>query len=309
MKKILCPLGILCLFLYMLLYPSNAFQGSKSGLMLWFYKVLPTLLPFMILSNFLMSFSALDRLLQPLEPLSRYLFALSPWGLYALSLGLFCGYPMGGKITGDLYIRGKITYKEACYLLTFVNNVSPGFLVNYVIYQCLDAPEYTAVTFFILYSSLFLTAVFFRLILKPDGRGPHIQKKETSRASSLGERIDVSIMNSFETITKLGGYMILASILASAIMILPIPLREVKLFLVSITEITTGIQVISDTVESFLIRYLDTLCLTSLGGLSILLQTAGMIRPAGLSLKYYLAGKIIQSLFTAILVLVITQII
>lgn len=309
MKKSALPVGICLLFLYMLLCPGEAFQGSKTGLMLWFYKVLPTLLPFMILSNLLLSFQGLDRLLKPLEGFSRSVFALSPYGLYALALGLFCGYPMGGKITGDLYAHEKITRREACYLLTFVNNVSPGFLVNYVICQCLNAAEYTALTFLILYGSVLGTSLFFRLVMKPDGAVNDTLKKETSTPPSFGERIDVSIMNGFETIARLGGYIILSSILASAIMVLPVNLPGLKLFFVSITEITTGIQAVSGIPVSFFLRYFSTLCLASFGGLSILLQTSGMIRPAGLSLKYYLAGKTVQTLFTAILILVIAQIV
>lgn len=49
--------GILCtllffVFVYLLRFPEDAFQASASGVTLWFFHVLPSLLPFMILSDF-----------------------------------------------------------------------------------------------------------------------------------------------------------------------------------------------------------------------------------------------------------------
>lgn len=43
------------------------------------------------------------------------------------------------------------------------------------------------------------------------------EKKETSEADSPGVILDVSIMNGFETITRLGGYILLFSILTGCI--------------------------------------------------------------------------------------------
>ena len=50
------------------------------------------------------------------------------YGSYALLLGLICGYPMGAKLTADLFREGKITKSEAQYLLTFCNNPGPVFI-------------------------------------------------------------------------------------------------------------------------------------------------------------------------------------
>ena len=49
-KKFIC-FAILILTAYILLYPADAVNASRNGLMLWYEKVLPTLLPFDIISN------------------------------------------------------------------------------------------------------------------------------------------------------------------------------------------------------------------------------------------------------------------
>ena len=51
-KKFIC-FAILILTVYILLYPADAVNASRNGLMLWYEKVLPTLLPFAIISNVL----------------------------------------------------------------------------------------------------------------------------------------------------------------------------------------------------------------------------------------------------------------
>lgn len=66
------------------------------------------------------------------------LTGLSGEGAYAFVLGLLCGYPMGAKLTADLYHAGKISRQESEYLLTFCNNPSPAFLVTYVGQICLE---------------------------------------------------------------------------------------------------------------------------------------------------------------------------
>ena len=61
--------GILCtllffVFVYLLRFPEDAFQASASGVTLWFFHVLPSLLPFMILSDFFIHTGLASVLLQ-----------------------------------------------------------------------------------------------------------------------------------------------------------------------------------------------------------------------------------------------------
>ena len=60
-KKFIC-FAILILTVYILLYPADAVNASRNGLMLWYEKVLPTLLPFAIISNVLIHSGYMDAL-------------------------------------------------------------------------------------------------------------------------------------------------------------------------------------------------------------------------------------------------------
>ena len=105
---ILCTL-LFFVFIYLLCFPQEAFQSSASGVTLWFFHVLPSLLPFMIFSDFFIHTGLVSVLLRKIKTVFRFLFGLSMYGSYALLLGLICGYPMGAKLTADLFREGKIT--------------------------------------------------------------------------------------------------------------------------------------------------------------------------------------------------------
>ena len=243
---ILCTL-LFFVFIYLLCFPQEAFQSSASGVTLWFFHVLPSLLPFMIFSDFFIHTGLVSVLLRKIKTVFRFLFGLSMYGSYAFLLGLICGYPMGAKLTADLFREGKITKSEAQYLLTFCNNPGPMFISSYLLTDTLHLSHASGYTFFILYLSLYLTSLIFRLILRPDCRDIAASSDSPSAQTlrhSLSYMVDASIMHAFESVTKLGGYIILFSILASLVVRLTAPVPVLSVFLTGFTEMTTGIALV-----------------------------------------------------------------
>ena len=131
---------ILCFFV-MLLFPSEVFEGAKSGLLLWFLTVLPTLFPFLLISRLLLDSCACSLLNKLLAPVISRLFGISAQGSFAFIVGFLCGYPMGAKITADLFHARQISKAEASYLLSFYNNTSPAFLIHYIVLGYFQNPR------------------------------------------------------------------------------------------------------------------------------------------------------------------------
>ena len=130
LKKVL----FLCLFAFlttaMLLENEKALVLSLTGLNLWFQKMIPTLLPFMILSGILIRMNLSDSFARLFSPLLKPLFRLSDSCIYVLVIGFLCGFPMGARVTAESYQRGKISRREAELLLAFCNNSNPVFLIS-----------------------------------------------------------------------------------------------------------------------------------------------------------------------------------
>lgn len=62
-------------------------------------------------------------------------------GSFAVVAGFLCGYPMGAKITADLIRNQSISVEEGTYLLSFCNNTSPIFIMNFLVWKTLDRKE------------------------------------------------------------------------------------------------------------------------------------------------------------------------
>ena len=268
---------------------------------LWLNILLPTLLPFMILTGVLIRTDMIGQRLTPMESIWQKIFGVSPAGAYAVLFGLLCGYPMGAKLTADLFAEGKITKSEAQYLLTICNNPGPMFVSSYLLVDTLHLSHAAGHTFLILYLSLFLTSLIFRLLLKPDCRdlttAPVSPSSESFR-KSVSHMIDASIIHAFETITKLGGYIILFSILASLVVRCSSPVPVLSVFLTGLTEMTTGIALVGASSLKLSWRYLLSLTFASFGGLSCIAQTRGMLVGTPLSIRTYIAGKTVHAVCT-----------
>ena len=125
------------LFLAMLVSPDIVFTGAADGLLLWFNTIFPTLFPFMFITAILLKSGGLNIIANVLgKPLGK-IFSVSAAGAFSVIAGFLCGYPMGAKVTADLVCTKKIERSEAAYLLSFCNNTSPVFIVNFIIHKIL----------------------------------------------------------------------------------------------------------------------------------------------------------------------------
>ena len=188
-------------------------EASTTGLLLWFNTIIPTLLPFIILSNIIIRLDAMSYLTWFLSPILTRLLGISKNGCYAVITGFLCGYPIGSKVTADLVMEQQISPVEGQYLLSFCNNVSPMFIISFIVTVTLKDPSLIIPFLVILYAAPLFTAFvlnpFYRHKMRTAGQMD--QKEKASRLQINFKIIDTSIMNGFETVTKLGGYIISVS--------------------------------------------------------------------------------------------------
>ena len=298
MKQKILLFFCLCLLLFLLLHPAESLLAAREGLTLWLNVMLPTLLPFLILTGILLKTGNLRKLLNPAAPLARKLLGLSPAGTYVLILGLFCGYPMGAKLSHDLYINHQISRREGEYLLSFSCNASPAFILSYMAGNCLENRISSVQILILLLSADIVCMLFFRFIVyrgltvssvKPTG-----QKKETSRQDSAGVILDVSIMNGFETITLLGGYILMFSLIFACISDCWPFSPLAKTLLTAPIELTTGLHRIATSNLPWKTKYYSSMILTAFGGFCIMFQTKSVVKNR-LSMIPYLTAKCLNA--------------
>ena len=288
------------LTLSMLLESEKAFSLSLAGLNLWFEKMIPTLLPFMILSGILIRMNLSDSFARLFAPLLRPVFRLSDSCLYVLVIGFLCGFPMGARVTAERLQHGKLSNREASLMLAFCNTIGPIYFSGFVLTLFPAAkplPFWAGMYLLPLLYGLFLRRMVYRDIPCPVPAAGRCVLSSASRAStalsgrSLMAQTQEAVTSALVSQASLGGYMILFNLM-NLLPDLFLPAKAVlpRALCGCLLEITGGLSRLdpSDAFWAFV--------LLPFGGLSCIFQTYSMIRDTGLSLRLYVFHKCVQTM-------------
>ena len=297
---------ILILFFSMLSFPQTVFTGASYGLVLWFRHVLPTLLPYMILINVLICTPALHWICRITSIFLCPLLGTSYYGTFAVLTGFLCGYPMGAKTTSDLLNANKISRSEASYLLSFCNNTSPAFILSYVVAQNMKERNLCIPFFLILTFTPLMLSFIFRLFYRLPESSCSFPQVTPGSFSNPSESISVSfldrcILNAFESVTKVGGYMMMFSVLIQLLASV-LPNTIFSLLLYSSLEISTGIRLLFSSALYTTEKIILCAFLTSFGGWCCIAQTYSMISSSQLPILPYITAKLVTALVTSLLI-------
>lgn len=301
MKKSYLSCILIILFMIAATNSDILFTGTSTGLQLWLFTVVPTLFPFILLSNYMILYNSTDYASLLISPITKPLLGISKSANYAIITGLLCGYPMGAKACADLVKEGKINIKEGNYLLTFVNNASPAFISSYILTTLLMHKLSLTALAILIYAPCLITALIFRPYFKYRFKE---QIFENNYIHSSTRHSIAVFQNTCRTLMQVGIYILVFSILCEFFKLLPY--EPIKIFLTGISEITTGTFIISINNHISDIQKIRLIILfTSTGGLSALFQISSMLKGSGLSIIYYIYGKICCGLLSLLLSFII----
>ncbi|MCM1263280.1 MAG: hypothetical protein NC313_11225 [Butyrivibrio sp.] len=297
-RAIFTLLAIYLTFL-LLRYPAQSLNYASTGLLLWFQKMIPTLLPFMIISGVMVRMNLTERFAKFFHPLFHLIWGTSLNGSYVILMGMLCGFPMGARVIGELCRSGRLSEEEGAFLLAFCNNIGPIYFISFVMSTLSLSGNY--IPFLIMYGVPLFYGFLLRFCLKRrDNRNAvcgitnHIPIIAANTPSLLAA-VDDSIVSALIGIGKLGGYMVLFNLLN--IMLIPFSSLPEKFSLVCncLLEITSGISRLGVN-GTYII-----LILLPFGGFSCMAQTYSMIKDTNLSVSGYFAHKCIQTILTAVI--------
>lgn len=133
----------------------------------------------------------------------------------------------------------------------------------------------------------------------------HMMQVSSSTASQSenlsGNYFDRCIMNAFESITKVGGYMMMFSVLIQ-LLASALPDNTASLLLYSSLEISTGIRRLASSTLYISHKIILCAALTSFGGWCCIAQTYSMISGNHLPILPYIAEKLATALVTSLLI-------
>ncbi len=299
MRRLFTVLVLFLVLILTLFHAPLVIHGANIGLELWYSSVLPSILPFMIITSLL---------LQQI-PNKNICF-----------LGLLCGLPIGANLIRQQLTGQHLSLSKANILLCICNITSPMFISGYILHQTLNG-QISALRFLLcIYIPLALYAIpafLLQAFQKPDsGRFHKIHASAITRFADATSAkapiapdtrspvsLDSIVRQSLETILKIGIYIMLFCILIEFILtFLPSDLAILRYAAASL-EITNGIQLIATASLSLQQKTALIAGLTSFGGICSILQTQSVIHNSGLSISHYTIVKLCMGITSYFLAL------
>ncbi len=304
-------LGLILFFMTaILLHPTVCAAGAASGLLIWFESALPSLFPFMVLTGLIIRMNVLETLTHALARIRWFRHGQLPF-LFAAAVGLLCGYPMGIRTVSELRESGLLSSKQASLLISFVNQPGPMFVLGYALPFCALTGEMSRRFVLAFYGGVILTAAICGIISwitrsfiqkKKHTETVNLTKKVTSAPPQNGsffQLFEDTVLNAMVTLTKIGGYMMLFSLIF-ALMENTLPLSpNLLLIFGGLLEMTSGIAKAAahgGTHVPYLI-----LGFLSFGGLCVTAQSFSLGKLETHEQLHYLFWKSLQTAFTIFL--------
>lgn len=314
----LLPIISLVFIIALLLAPADSISAAKTGLLLWFNTVLPTLLPFIIGGNLLMATGSVYFFEKLFSPIMKPLFNLPGSCAFPWIMGLISGYPMGAKIAGELSKNNEITPAQSQHLISFCNNSGPFFILGAVGIGMLSSQQQGYFLLIIHFISSILLGIFFRFYKKekPCKTPSYIAVFKAS--PPIGEVLSDSITNSMEVILQIGGYIIMFSVIGALIKktttikllghILYLALAPMGItkelassWVIGMIEMSNGTYMTSIGQESIQLKLAIISFLIGWGGLSIHAQSISFLRKTPIKISLYLLCKLLHGILAFIL--------
>lgn len=297
MKKNYTYIIIISILLIILIFPEDCASGVELGLKLFLSSLLPAILPFIILSNFIIKMNFSEQLGKLFYPFTHLLFNCSFNGSYAIIMGFLCGYPVGAKIICDLIKNDKLSPEEGTYLFHFVNHASPAFIQGYIALSLFKTDNYRLFALILTFVPEIITGLIFR------NSTPFLSPKPTENNIEypFSKILDDSIFNALVTVAKIGGYLILFSVftcIISKAAFIPVIFKTI---LISITEMTSGAYYVSLLSLNKTIKLLLCTEVCILGGISTFFQINSVILKSHLKMKDFVISKIITAVIAVVL--------
>ncbi|GEN82130.1 hypothetical protein SLU01_04420 [Sporosarcina luteola] len=276
---------IWCLIILFILQPGIAHDGAVAGAQLFMHALLPYLLPYIILTQWLLKIPTESR-----SPKS--------WKRYvkAYILGSFGGFPVGAVTVTEMVKNGELSRRESGYLLAACHAPGPMFILGFVGtelfgntmsgWKLLAAIHIANIIFFLL-----------ALLLMRNSQTKRETPKQKNNAKTSSSPLLDSIRDSTNVIILVATTVIffsaLGNVLTSSISsAFTVDLGITKTLLLAIFEMTSGVQSATDhfftsPVFPFLIA-----AIISMNGLSIHMQVFVIAKTADTPLLPYLISRL-----------------
>ncbi|WP_079709345.1 sporulation integral membrane protein YlbJ [Paraliobacillus ryukyuensis] len=330
LKSALLAIGSLTVAIGLITFPNHTLQASLRGVDMWWGTVFPSLLPFFITAELLISFGVVRFIGVLFEPIMRPLFNVPGAGSFVWAMGMASGYPSGAKLTARLRQEKQLTKIEAERLVSFTNASNPLFIVAAVSVGFFHDASLGFLLAVVHYVSNALVGVCMRFYGKNKDAG-HEPRNYLSFAKAFeelhetrlndrrpfGKILGDAIINSVQTLLMIGGFIILFSVISMLfaqvgiaaflsnglgviLQLFHLPTELALPMFSGLFEITLGAQLIADTTNTGLLAQAIIVSFVfAFNGLSVQAQVASILAETDIRFFPYFFARLLHGLFAS----------
>ena len=296
--KFILLLVIVYLMICLIVNPAKYIDSASNGISIWANTLLPSLLPFFILTKIVSELNVYESLSKFFGKPIQQIFNTSPKASLIFFISILSGYPIGSKIVADEYKSGRINYTDLHRIITFTSVSGPLFIIGTVGTNMLQN-----ITFgYIIIISHILSAILNGVCYK--NYTPKMQYKYNIQSLKYENKnvLICAVKSSIDSILVIGGLVCIFFVGMEAIS----SLFNVNPIVQGIIEITKGCYEISISNYSDNIKVVICTGLITFGGFCIHSQAMSFLKDCNVSYKFFFLQKLTQTLFSIIIAYTLT---
>lgn len=309
--------GFIFIFVYNL---ENCIDAALIGVNLVVKTIIPTIFPFSVICNLLISYDGVGLYSKILGPIICKPLKLSKSSSFPIVASFLSGYPLGCKYCCDLYSLGYINRSEFERLLNIASNASPMFIIGSIGATMLGDIRLG----FILLISNYLSSIIVGILTINNSKTSSTWKKlpENNINVNFGSALKSALDNGINTTLQVGAFVVLFSIIISIIKnntyisivfynieeFLNLPKYSIYGLFLGSVEFTNGCKLITTLPLTlpFKLAIISFIC--SFSGLSVIAQISSFVYKYDISIAKYSFIKFIQGVISFSITFIISSV-
>lgn len=302
MKKYKTFLSIFVFYVIinMIILPDLYIRQAFNGISAWAFNVLPSVLPFMFFTKVITSLGSLNCISQMFRRPCKTFYKTHQVSSLVFLTSVISGYPVGAKMTADLYNQGVITREDAFKMSSFCSTSGPMFIIGAVGTGMLGNAKFGHIIFICHALGALLNGLLYR----------NLKVKEFENRTSLSsqtKKTDISsmVLDSALSIISVGTIIaIFFVVITSLSPIFNFFPPQFASILEGTVEITKGCLNIATSFNNKWSILASTFVI-SFGGVSTMMQSMSMLSTVKIPFYLILLQKFTHAIISSLLALLI----
>lgn len=309
--------GFIFIFVYNL---ENCIDAALIGVNLVVKTIIPTIFPFSVICNLLISYDGVGLYSKILGPILCKPLKLSKSSSFPIVASFLSGYPLGCKYCCDLYSLGYINRREFEILLNIASNASPMFIIGSIGATMLGDIRLG----FILLIGNYLSSIIVGILTMNNSKTSSTLKElpKNNINTNFGSALKSALDNGINTTLQVGAFVVLFSIIISIIKnntyisivfynieeFLNLPKYSIYGLFLGSVEFTNGCKLITTLPLTlpFKLAIISFIC--SFSGLSVIAQISSFVYKYDISIAKYSFIKFIQGVISFIITFILSSV-